>query len=153
MNTVKGNTVKGSKAKINKAKINKANKVKEIQENNSVVEGIKYIFSGYLITFLMIVIYAALLTFTEMTDKYIMFVILLTTIMSTTFIGYKFAKNAENRGMFWGILGGLLYGLLFVLLGVVVEEQYVVSSRNIFVIAFSLIAGGIGGIIGINSKK
>ncbi len=128
-------------------------KVKENQEKNLVVSGIKYVFLGYIITIIMIVIYSALLTFTQMTDKYIMFMILLTTIVSTTFIGFKFASNAENKGLIWGVLGGLLYGVLFILLGYVLEEQYIFSSRSMFVIAFGLIAGGIGGIIGINSKK
>ncbi len=128
-------------------------KVEQMQEKNLLVAGIKYIFAGYLLTFLMIVIYTALLTFTQMTDKYIMFVILLTTIMSNTYIGYKFARNAESKGMLWGVLGGILYGVMFILLGLVMGEQYVFNTRSIFVVAFSLVAGGIGGIIGINSKK
>ncbi len=128
-------------------------KVKEIQETNVAISGIKYLFMGYVITFAMILGYSALITYTQMTDKYIMFVILLTTILSTTFIGFKFAKRADNNGLLWGLLGGIFYGVLFVLLGYVAQEQYVFSVRSIFVVAFSLIAGGIGGIIGINSKK
>ncbi len=128
-------------------------KVKEIKENNIMLSGIKYIFTGYLVTLLMIIFYAALITYTQMTDKYIMFMILLTTIISTMYIGFRFAKNVENNGMLWGLLGGLLYGILFILLGYVVQEQYVFSNRSIFVLAFALVAGSIGGIIGINSKK
>ncbi len=134
-------------------KIKDIKKIKETQETNLMLAGIKHLFTGYLITFVMILIYAALLTYTQMNDKYIIFVILITTIMSTTYIGFKYAKMAENKGLLWGLFGGLLYGIMFVLLGYIAQDQYLFSSRSIFVIAFSLIAGAIGGIIGINSKK
>ncbi len=138
---------------VNKVKNVKEKQLKKTSEENFFISGIKYLFLGYLVTFVMIIGYAALITYTQMTDKYIMFVILITTIVSTTFIGNRFAKKAENKGMLWGALGGLLYGVVFVLLGYLSQEQYLISNRSVFVMVFSLIAGGIGGIVGINSKK
>ncbi len=140
-----------NKNKSNKE--NKVNKANNIKANNLLVSGFKYLVVGYLITIVMIVSYSGLITYTQMTDKYIIFAVLMTTIMSTTFIGYKFAKKAENRGLIWGILGGLIYGIIFILLGYLSQDQYIISNRSVFVMAFSLIAGGIGGIVGINSKK
>ncbi len=123
------------------------------KEKNKLMKSVTSLFLGYAITFFIIVVYSLLLTFTNMTDKYIMFVVLTTTIISTAYVGYQFAKDAESRGIFWGVLGGLLYGILFIVLGFFAAETYKFDSKVIFVILFSIIAGGMGGIIGINNKK
>ncbi len=123
------------------------------KEKNKIMNGLINLFLGYAITFIAIIVYSILLTFTQMTDKYIMFVVLTTTIISTVYVGYQFAKDAESRGLLWGILGGLLYGIIFVMLGFMASETYTLDSRTIFVLLFSIIAGAMGGIVGINSKK
>lgn len=108
---------------------------------------------GYAITFLGIIIYSALLTFTNITDKYIMFVVLATTILATSYIGYNFAKKSSSRGLVWGIIGGLAYGVVFIALGFLASEIYIFDKRTIFVLLFSIVSGGMGGVIGINSKN
>ncbi len=123
------------------------------QEANRAIQIVVDLAKGYFITFLAIIIYSALLTFTNMTDSYIMFVVLATTILATSYIGYQFAKKSESRGLLWGILGGLAYGLIFIALGFFASEVYALDSRTLFVLLFSVVSGGMGGIIGINSKK
>ncbi len=123
------------------------------KEKNKLVNAITSLFLGYTLTFIVIIVYSLLLTYTSMTDKYIMFVVLTTTILSTALVGYQFARDAESRGIIWGILGGLLYGVVFIILGFFTAETYKFDSRTIFVLLFSIIAGGMGGIIGINNKK
>ncbi len=123
------------------------------KEKNKLFNAIRSLFFGYTITFLIIIVYSLLLTYTNMTDKYIMFVVLTTTILSTALVGYQFARDAESRGIIWGILGGLLYGVMFIILGFFAAETYKFDSKTLFVMLFSVIAGGMGGIIGINNKK
>ncbi len=129
------------------------NKIDLTKEKNKLQNGVANLFLGYTITFLVIIIYSMLLTFTQMTDKYIMFVVLTTTIVSTVYVGYQFAKDAERRGLVWGILGGLLYGIVFLALGFVATDSYSFDSKTLFVLLFSIVAGAMGGVIGINSKK
>ncbi len=123
------------------------------KEKNKLKSAAMTLFLGYAITFFIIIIYSLLLTYTNMTDKYIMFVVLTTTILSTAYVGFQFAKDAESRGLLWGILGGLLYGVVFIVLGFIASENYKFDSKTLFVLVFSLVAGAMGGIIGINSKK
>ncbi len=127
--------------------------LKITNEKNKALSHATDIFLGYAITFFVIIVYSVFLTYTNMTDKYIMFVVLITTIIATAYVGYQFARKANSRGLLWGILGGLLYGLIFVSLGFVSSETYEMSSRTIFVVVFSIVSGGMGGVIGINSKK
>ncbi len=122
-------------------------------EKNKILSNVTDLFLGYAITFFAIIVYSIFLTYTNMSDKYIMFVVLITTILSTAYVGYQFAKKANSRGLFWGILGGLMYGVIFVTLGFLSSETYEISSRTVFVIVFSIVSGGMGGVIGINSKK
>ncbi len=126
---------------------------KPTKEKNMLKSAATNLFIGYAITFFIIILYSIFLTYTNMTDKYLMFVVLSTTILSTAYVGYQFARDAESRGLLWGVLGGLLYGVVFILLGFLASENYKFDSKTWFVLVFSLVAGAMGGIIGINSKK
>ncbi len=123
------------------------------KEKNILKSAVLNLFLGYAITFFVIILYSMFLTYTNMSDKYIMFVVLTTTMISTAFVGYQFAGIAESRGILWGILGGLLYGIIFILLGYFASETYQMGSKTLFVLLFSVVAGAMGGIIGINNKK
>lgn len=121
--------------------------------SNRLVQMILDIFLGYVLTFIFIIVYSIILTYTNVNDTYIVFVTLLATIISVVYVGYRFARNAESGGMLWGIFGGVFYSLIFIIFGFLVSDTYNFDKKLALVLVFSVIAGALGGIIGINSKK
>lgn len=125
----------------------------EINLQRKMIQIFTDLFLGYALTFIFIIGYALILTYTNINDTYIMFVTLLGTIVSVVYVGYRFAVNAESKGMLWGILGGILYCVVFVSIGVLLSDNYSFDKKIVFIFVFSLLSGAIGGIIGINNKK
>ena len=105
---------------------------------------------AFAITCIVFIAYAIILTYTDITDKYIGLVSAVSTAISAMVSCYDCAKGAENKGLFWGIGSGLIYALLLFLVCSAAGNSFEPARFITFLIAGA--AGGIGGILGINSK-
>lgn len=115
---------------------------------------IKKIIKGSLIAILFtiacLIIFATLLTYTNLSEKTIKPVIIVITIVSVL-IGssismYKLKKN----GIINGAIVGLVYILFIYLLSSIIEKDFSLNIYSIIMIIGSVIAGAVGGIIGVN---
>lgn len=108
---------------------------------------------AYLLTFIVFVVYAMLLTYTNITEKNIQLVVMLTVVASVLISGFDAARGASKKGWLWGMGSGFVYAFIMILIGICVSPKFSVGTKTFMLLALSIAGGGLGGIIGINIKK
>ncbi len=114
---------------------------------------VKGILISYLITIPLFIIFAFVLTYTSFPEKYISPVVLITTVISVIAAGSIISRNARNRGWLNGAAVGILYMILLYLLSSIVFRDFGVNRYVLTMLVIGILAGAIGGIIGINLKS
>lgn len=107
---------------------------------------------GYSITVIIFILYAILLTYTNISDKNMDIVVVIATIISVAIAGYDSTKQSESKGLFWGILAGIIYFTILALISVLIYGNFSFNSDKIVTLLVSMASGGMGGVVGINKK-
>nr|WP_317359222.1 TIGR04086 family membrane protein [uncultured Tyzzerella sp.] len=121
--------------------------------NDAIISLTKGAIFSYLLTAIVFIIYGVLLTYTEITEKNIQIVVMLTTVLSVLIGGIIASKGVNSKGLIFGMLVGIVYSTIMIMVGLCVLPVLKITSKMIMIIILSISAGGIGGIIGINTKK
>ncbi len=108
---------------------------------------------AYAITCIVFIAYALLLTYSNISEKYIPVVVIVTCIISVMVAGFDAAKSAESKGWLWGIIAGLIYVSILILIGLWVKKDIAFEAKAVTLLIISLAGGGLGGMFGINLKK
>ena len=130
-------------------------KKKELKTNNNATlkNVVKGILISFLITVILLFIYALFLTFTNIGENTIKPVIIVCTAISiligSSIGNRKIEKNRIANGAFIG--GG--YILVLYLTSSLLSANFSINFKTIIMIVIGIIFGIIGGIIGVNSKK
>lgn len=130
----------------------KKNKNNSNERHNSLVNMLKGVIIGYIFTIVVFVIYAFLITYTNVSEENIQVVVMITTGVSVLIAGFITAKNVDKNGLVWGMGAGGFYGIIIILTSLCLKEKFSLESRNIITLLISIIFGGLGGILGINKK-
>ncbi len=107
---------------------------------------------GYSITIIVFIIYAILLTYSNLSDKGMDVVVILTTIISVIIAGFDSTKNAQSKGLLWGVLAGLIYSFILIVISSLIDGNFALDTETIITLLVAMASGGIGGIIGINKR-
>ena len=134
-------------------KPNSNTKSNNTKSNSAIISLTKGAIFAYLLTAVVFVIYGLLLTYTETTEKNIQIVVMITTVISVLIGGIIASKGVDSKGLFFGMLVGVVYALIMIMVGLCILPVMKITSKMIMIIVLSISAGGIGGIIGINTKK
>ena len=121
--------------------------------NTALVSLTKATVFSYVLTAIVFVVYGILLTYTETTEENIQIVVMMTTVISVLIGGIIASKGVNSKGLLFGMLVGIVYSIIMIMLGLSVLPVLKITYKMIMIIILSLSAGGIGGIIGINTKK
>ena len=97
-------------------------------------------------------ILAAILTFTDFPEKYTALGVLLATLTGLFIAGYKTGTRNEKTGMVKGGLSGLAYMLVLYLVSSIVFKYFTMTQRSIIMTVTGIVAGLIGGLMGMNKK-
>lgn len=131
----------------------KATNLKGQNQNNAVVALTKGSVLAYLITAIIFIIYGVLLTYTDVTEKNTQIIVMVTTAVSVLIGGFVASKGVQNKGLFYGMLVGIVYAIIMIMIGFCFMPTIKVTSKIVTLFTLSICAGGIGGIIGINTKN
>lgn len=134
-------------------KPNSNTKSNNTKSNSAIISLTKGAIFAYLLTALVFVVYGLLLTYTETTEKNIQIVVMMTTVISVLIGGIIASKGVDSKGLFFGMLVGVVYALIMIMVGLCILPVMKITSKMIMIIVLSISAGGIGGVIGINTKK
>jgi len=117
---------------------------------------IKRIIKGSLlsivITIILLLIFATLLTYTSLAENTIPIVILVITGISILIGSQISTVHIRKNGIINGGLIGIIYILVIYLISSIVTGNFSLSIYSGIMIVVSMITGALGGIIGVNRK-
>ena len=118
---------------------------------------IKKIFKGVLISlvvsFVLLAIFAIVLTYTSVSENTIVPVIIVVTgisiLVGTILESRKIVKNGIGLG---GIIG-LVYVLILYIISSLLNADFSINTQSFILILVAIFSGMIGGLIGVNNRK
>lgn len=125
-----------------------------VKENNS--NGIVIILKGTLIsiiaTIVLLMIFAAVLTYSNINENSMPTVIIVVTALCILVGSQITTSKIKRNGIVNGALVGAIYILVLYLISSIISKDFSLNIYSIIMMATSILIGGIGGIIGVNKK-
>ena len=121
-------------------------------ENKAFITILKGVLISLIITFLLLLIFSLILTYTDTQENVITPVIIVITgisiLIGSSISNIKIKKNGLING---GIIGGLYIAILYIISSIL-NWNFGLDIKSIIMIAVGVIFGILGGIIGVNKK-
>ncbi|MCX7709185.1 MAG: TIGR04086 family membrane protein [Clostridia bacterium] len=124
-----------------------------INEKLNLMTIVKGIIVSYIITIPLFIVFSLLLTYTDFPEKFIPAAVIVTTVISILTAGSTATKNVRNRGWLNGSIVGLIYMAVLYLISSITFRDFGITRYVITMLVIGILAGAIGGIIGINMKN
>lgn len=121
--------------------------------NNSVKHLIIGVLMGFAITAIILLGYAMLITYTDISERSLHMVVAVATILSVLVAGFDAARGAGQRGWLWGMGAGFVYIAVLAIIMAVLLPTFTIDGRTVLILCLAIVGGGIGGIMGINLKR
>lgn len=126
----------------------------KVSENNSnsVVRILKGSIISIINTLILLIIFSAMLTYTNINENTMPTVIIICTALSIL-IGSQIATSKIKKN---GILNGALVGIIYIaflyIISSCITKNFSLNNYSIIMMLVSILIGGVGGIIGVNRK-
>ena len=121
------------------------------KEGNFVSAALKGTGTAIIITCIIFVICALVLTYTDVNDSYMGVVSTLCTALSSLVSGFIWAKGRGKGGLVTGIGAGILYCVIVLAVSILAGGGPLTMGTGLCFIV-GMAGGGIGGIFGVNKK-
>ena len=105
-----------------------------------------------LITLILLLIYSAFLTYTSLNENTMPIFIIAITVISILAGSLISSLNIRKNGLTNGALVGLIYIVVIYILSSIIGQNFSLNIYSIIMMIASVMAGAIGGIIGVNRK-
>ncbi len=124
-----------------------------INPQNSFMNVFKGLVISFIFTLLLLFIFAVALTYTNITEECIAPVIIIITIVSILLGASIGTMKIKKNGIIYGGLIGIIYIVGLYIISSLVETNFSLNTYSIIMMILSILAGMIGGIVGVNMKK
>lgn len=114
---------------------------------------LKGVLIAYLITLVIFLIFAVVITYTQFPESAIPTVVVVTTILSVIIAGTRVARKAKNRGWLNGAVAGMVYMIILYIISSLALTGFQFDRYVVYMFIMGLLAGAFGGIVGINLKR
>ncbi len=125
----------------------------KMEENKTIIQILKGIGISLVTTLILLVIFALILTYTQVEEKTINPVIIIITALSiligSSIVNIKIKKNGLING---AIIGGA-YMLIIYLISSILNWKFGLTAQSIIMITVGMFFGILGGILGVNNRK
>ncbi len=123
-----------------------------MEKNMNFLNIIKGVAISIIFTLIALFIFSLILTYTNISEKFIAPVIIVITAISI-FIGSSIGNlKMKKNGLLNGALIGGIYLLSIYLLSGIVNQNFSLTIQSIIIIVSGMICGMFGGIIGVNKS-
>lgn len=119
----------------------------------NIIKIIKGSVGGIILTLILLLIFAAVLTYTNIEESTIKPVIIVITVISILVGSSISTLKIKKNGMINGAMVGLIYILTIYLISSITGSGFALNIYSIIMIIAAIISGVIGGIIGVNISK
>lgn len=113
---------------------------------------VKGTFIGLLLTFILIIIFTIILTFTKFSEGLIPLINSIIMILGITSGAILTSKKLEKKGWLSGGLIGIFYFLIIFIVSKIFIKDFSIDKYLLIKSFIALVTGCIGGMIGINIK-
>ena len=120
--------------------------------SNNIIKILKGSILAILISIILLVIFAIVLTYTNFNENMTPAVIIIITAISILIGSQITTSSIKKNGILNGIVVGLIYVLFLYLMSSTISKNFSLNNYAIIMIAVSVAIGGLGGIIGVNRK-
>lgn len=125
----------------------------ELKTTNNLKSILKGSVVAILISIILLFNFAAILTYTKLSERTMPAIVIVITAISIL-IGSQFTTSKMKKsGILYGAFVGIIYILFLYLISSILTKNFSLSGYGIIMIISSVLAGAIGGIIGINRRK
>ena len=125
----------------------------EIVKSSMIVCILKAQAIAFALNCLVFIVYAIILTYTNVTEKNVPLVSLICMVVSSAVAGFDTARGAKNKGLLWGVTAGIIYSMFLFAILMVGGENFTFNAGRFTTIIIAIAGGGIGGVLGVNLKK
>ncbi len=126
-------------------------------ENNSKFGNLLKIIKGSIIaiviSLILLLVTALILTYTDVSENIIPATIIVISALSILIGSILSSLNIKKNGLLNGALVGMIYMITIYLLSSIAITGFGINSKTIIMLVASILAGVIGGIIGVNIHK
>jgi putative membrane protein (TIGR04086 family) len=123
-----------------------------LNERLNIVRITKGILLSYIITIPLFLIFSFILTYSDFPEKYVSPIVIVVTIASILLAGAFSTRGMKSKGWLNGGLVGFIYIFVLYLFSSIVSSNFGIDKRVLSMFMIGILAGSIGGIIGINLK-
>ena len=137
------------------ANINSVKKMEDItkeKSNSNIIKVIKGSIIAIVLTLIFLTIYAALLSFTNISETTMIPVVLILTGISVLIGSSISSISIKKQGIINGGLVGLIYVLFLYIVSSIAGVGFELNINTIIMFIVGILAGMIGGVIGVNIK-
>lgn len=114
---------------------------------------LKAVFASLLLTFLFILIIAAVCRFGNVSEKMLGFLIFAASAVSVFLSCLLMTRGVSEKGFLYGLLSGLGYFIIIFVASVCTTGKFSPSMQSITMLFGALAAGMLGGIVGVNKGR
>lgn len=122
----------------------------EKNDSTNYVPAAEGVLRGFIMTVILLLIFAVIMTFTEVSDKVSSIFYLVTTLLSIMYGSIYAVKKIKKRGWLIGIVVAILYLLILYIVSVISGNSAVLGADRIKRFGLALLVGSLSGMIGIN---
>lgn len=121
-----------------------------MEKNSGYLPAAEGVLRGFIITVVLLLIFAVIMTFTEVSERASSVFYLVTTILSIMYGSIYAVRKIKKRGWLIGIIVTLLYLLVLYIVSIVSGNSSVIGTDRVTRVLLALIVGALSGMIGIN---
>ncbi len=125
---------------------------KQISENKNLISIFKGVVISLVTTFILLIIFAAILTFTNIQENTISPVVIIITAVSLLIGSTIGNRKIEKNGLLNGAMVGLIYILFLYLISSILNGNFSLNLASIIMIIVSIFFGILGGVVAVNKK-
>lgn len=104
------------------------------------------------LTIVGLIIFSCLIAYTDVKESTIPTVVIIITAISILIGSTVAMSNLRKNGIINGAMIGLIYIMVIYSLSSLIEKDFALNTHSIIIIIASIIAGALGGVIGVNKK-
>lgn len=130
----------------------KVSDLEKNQKERNVSRIVKGSVFAILLTLVFLLLFSVMLTYTNISEKTITPVVIVITAISILIGSSISTKNININGILNGGMVGAIYIIFIYILSSIICSGFYLSLKSILMIISAIVAGMIGGIIGVNKK-
>lgn len=123
-----------------------------MSKGNPLTAMLKGLVTSYIITVVVFVVFAILITYTNTSENHVGTITRLTTAIVCVISGFITARSANNKGLVWGIASGVGYIVVMTIAAFAMVPDYKLGLSLCISLLLAATGGGLGGVVGINVK-